>query len=87
VPEASGGIAPAPRTRSQRVLRFGEREEISRGLAAGDSLRAIAMRLNRAVSTVSQEVARHGGRMRYLATQPIEGRVVGRSLTRYRGIL
>jgi hypothetical protein len=35
--EVSGGIAPLPRTRSERVLRFGEREEISRGLAAGDS--------------------------------------------------
>jgi IS30 family transposase len=65
--EASGGIAPAPRVRSQRVLRFSEREEISRGLAAGDSLRAIARRLSRAVSTVSQEVARHGGRRRYRA--------------------
>jgi hypothetical protein len=65
--EASGGIAPVPRTRSQRVLRFGEREEISRGLAAGDSFRVIATRLNRAVSTVSQEVARHGGRRRYRA--------------------
>jgi IS30 family transposase len=65
--EASGGIAPMPRRRSQRVLRFGEREEISRGLAAGDSLRVIARRLNRAVSTVSQEVARHGGRTGYRA--------------------
>jgi IS30 family transposase len=65
--EASGGIAPVPRTRSQRVLRFGEREEISRGLAAGDSFRVIARRLDRAVSTVSQEVARHGGRRRYRA--------------------
>ena len=65
--EASGGIAPAPRIRSQRVLRFGEREEISRGLAAGDSFRVIARRLNRAVSTVSQEVARHGGRRKYRA--------------------
>jgi IS30 family transposase len=65
--EASGGIAPVPRTRSQKVLRFGEREEISRGLAAGDSFRLIARRLNRAVSTVSQEVARHGGRRRYRA--------------------
>jgi IS30 family transposase len=65
--EASGGIAPVPRTRSQRVLRFGEREEISRGLAAGDSLRRIARQLNRAVSTVSQEVARHGGRRQYRA--------------------
>ena len=42
--EASGGIAPMPRRRSQRVLRFGEREEISRGLAAGNSLRVIARR-------------------------------------------
>jgi IS30 family transposase len=65
--EASGGIAPVPKTRSERVLRFGEREEISRGLAAGDSLRAIASRLNRAASTISQEVARHGGRRRYRA--------------------
>jgi IS30 family transposase len=66
---ASGGIAPAPRTRAQRVLRFGEREEISRGLAAGDSFRVIARRLDRAVSTVSQEVARHGGRRSYRAAQ------------------
>jgi DNA-binding CsgD family transcriptional regulator len=65
--EASGGIAPVPRTRSQKVLRFCEREEISRGLAAGDSFRVIARRLNRAVSTVSQEVGRHGGRRRYRA--------------------
>jgi IS30 family transposase len=47
--EATGGIAPVPRTRSQRVLRFGEREEISRGLAAGDSFRVIARRLDRAL--------------------------------------
>src|SRR6202142_2204107 len=65
--EASGGIAPVPRTRSPRVLSPGEGEEISGGLAAGDSLRRIARQLNRAVSTVSQEVARHGGRGRYRA--------------------
>jgi IS30 family transposase len=65
--EASGGIAPVPRTRSPRVLKFGEREEISRGLAAGDSFRAIARRLDRAVSTISQEVSRHGGRRQYRA--------------------
>jgi IS30 family transposase len=65
--EATGGIAPGPRTRSPRALRFGEREDISRGLAAGDSLRSIAKRLNRAVSTISQEVARHGGRGHYRA--------------------
>lgn len=67
--EASGGIAPVPRRRAQRVLRFGEREEISRGLAAGDSFHIIARRLNRAVSTVSQEVARHGGRRRNRVAQ------------------
>jgi IS30 family transposase len=67
--EATGGIAPAQRRRSPTVLSFGEREEISRGVAAGDTFRAIARSLNRAVSTVSQEVARHGGRRRYRAAQ------------------
>src|ERR1700730_12194201 len=57
-----GGIAPPLRSRSPRVLSFGEREEISRGIAAGETFRAIARRLDRAVSTVSQEVARHGAR-------------------------
>jgi len=60
--EASGGIAPVPRVRSQKVSKFGEREEISR------AFRAIARGLlSRSVSTVSQEVARHGGRGRYRA--------------------
>jgi IS30 family transposase len=67
--EATGGIAPAPRNRSSKVLSFCEREEISRGMAAGDSYRAIARCLRRAVSTVSQEVARHGGRAGYRATE------------------
>src|SRR6267378_3568827 len=67
--EATGGIAPAQRSRSPRVLSFGEREEISRGMAAGDTFRAIARRLNRAVSTISQEVARHGGPGHYRAAQ------------------
>jgi len=67
--EAVGGIAPAQRSRSLRVLSFGEREEISRGIAAGDTFRAIARGLNRAVSTISQEVARHGGRGQYRAAQ------------------
>lgn len=65
--QASGGIAPARRRRSSRVLSFGEREEISRGLAAGHSFRCIAKKVNRAVSTVSQEVGRHGGREGYRA--------------------
>jgi IS30 family transposase len=67
--EATGGIAPARRSRSPRVLSFIEREEISRGIAAGEAFRAIARKLTRAVSTVSQEVARHGGRRHYRATQ------------------
>jgi IS30 family transposase len=67
--EATGGIAPPRRSRSPRVLSFGEREEISRGVAADETFRAIGRRLNRAVSTVSQEVARHGGRRDYRATQ------------------
>lgn len=65
--QANGGIAPARRSRSSRVLSFSEREEISRGVAAGCTFRAIARGLHRAVSTVSQEVARHGGRLLYRA--------------------
>src|SRR3954447_8337899 len=52
-----GGIRPDPRHRSPGRLSFAEREEISRGLAAGLSLRAIAAGLGRSSSTVSREVA------------------------------
>jgi IS30 family transposase len=65
--ETTGGIAPDQRSRSAKVLSFHEREEISRGVAVGDSFRAIARNLKRAVSTVSQEVGRHGGRRDYRA--------------------
>jgi IS30 family transposase len=65
--QTNGGITPARRSRSSRVLSFSEREEISRGVAAGCTFRAIARGLHRAVSTVSQEVARHGGRPLYRA--------------------
>ena len=61
-----GGIAPAGRIRAV-VLKMPEREEISRGLSSGESVRSIAKRLGRAPSTVSREVARHGGRARYRA--------------------
>lgn len=67
--QATGGIAPAQRSRSPRALSFREREEISRGIAAGSTFRTIARSLNRAVSTVSQEVGRHGGRGCYRAVQ------------------
>lgn len=67
--QAAGGIAPLPRTRSLRVLSFREREKISRRIAAGESFRAIARSLDRAVPTTSQEVGRHGGRGRYRAAE------------------
>jgi IS30 family transposase len=62
---ASGGYSPRERTRSERHLTRADREEITRGLAAGDSLRAIASRLDRSPSTMSREVSRNGGRERY----------------------
>ena len=49
-----GGIRPAPRRRSRRVLTLAEREEISRGLARGASLRSIAASLGRAASTLEE---------------------------------
>jgi hypothetical protein len=65
----TGGIAPAERRRSWRVLSLVEREEVSRGIAAGYTIRTIARELNRAASTVSQEVSRHGGRELYRAAE------------------
>ena len=65
--ERCGGIRPVPRKRSPGRLSLAEREEISRGLAAGLSLRTIAVGLERAPSTVSREVTAHGGRRRYRA--------------------
>ena len=62
-----GGVAPVPRRRSRLALTESEREEISRGLAREESLRAIAHRLRRAPSTVSREIQRNGGAGRYRA--------------------
>ncbi|WP_370465436.1 helix-turn-helix domain-containing protein [Nocardia sp. CS682] len=62
-----GGVRPIPRHRGRLRLSLAEREEISRGLAAGDSLRGIARRLGRAPSTISREVAGRGGRFAYRA--------------------
>ena len=62
-----GGIPPAARRRSPLSLTLAEREDISRGIASGSSLREIASRLDRATSTVSREVSRHGGRPVYRA--------------------
>ena len=66
-----GGIAPAVRRRSPRALTLAEREDISRGIAGGGSIRAIARGLGRAPSTVSREIARHGGRASYRPVKPI----------------
>lgn len=63
----AGGMPERPRHRSSRALSLEQREEISRGLVAGESLRSIAERIDRAPSTVSREVARNGGRQRYRA--------------------
>jgi len=64
-----GGIMPAARRRAPQTLSSAEREEISRAVAAGASLRAIAEALKRAPSTISREVKRHGGRVRYRAAR------------------
>lgn len=64
---AHGGIAPPPRVRADRVLAVEERQEILCGLAAGESLRSLARRLERSASTISREVARNGGRDAYRA--------------------
>src|SRR5262245_65892051 len=64
-----GGIAPPARRRSRRVLTLAEREDISRGIASGCSMRVIAQGLSRALSTVSREIARHGGRAQYRANE------------------
>jgi IS30 family transposase len=64
----TGGIRPlTPTVWSDSRLSLADREEISRGLAAGESFRAIACRLERAPSTISREVAANGGRSRYRA--------------------
>jgi IS30 family transposase len=63
----TGGVARRGQVRAALRLSVEEREEVSRGVLAGESLRAIAQRLGRAPSTVSREVARVGGRARYRA--------------------
>ncbi len=65
----NGGIAPAPRRRAAVALWLEEREEISRGIAAGRSIRRIAQGLGRPPSTVSREVRRNGGGGAYRASE------------------
>ena len=70
--EAPGGISPPERRRRRRVLTLAERDEISRGLASGESLRAIAARLGRSGPAVCREVNRNGGSRRYRAAEAEE---------------
>jgi len=62
-----GGFAPRPRVRDIRSLDLHEREEISRGIASGSTMREIARALRRAPSSISRELRRNGGRERYRA--------------------
>src|SRR6476469_561985 len=66
---ASGGIRPADRHRAEVALSLAEREEISRSVVAGRSIRTIAALLGRAPSTVSREIKRNGGQECYRASQ------------------
>lgn len=68
-----GGYSPPVRKRSERALSLAAREEISRGIAAGLSIRNIFGLLRRAPSTVSREIKRHGGLERYRAVDADEG--------------
>ena len=74
----TGGVQQHPPRRSARCFTLAEREEISRGVAAGESCRQLAVRLGRAPSTVSRELARNGGRHRYRA-QAADAAAFGRA--------
>lgn len=63
--QRAGGVAPRSRCRAARHLDAAEREEISRGLVAGTSIRAIARQLGRSASSISREIARNGGAQAY----------------------
>ena len=65
----TGGIRPPAKRRSRLALTLAEREEISRGMAAQQSMRSIAKRLGRSPSTVSREINRNGSVNDYRAAQ------------------
>ena len=65
----TGGIRPLARRRSALALKLSEREEISRGVMAGRSMRTMARALGRAPSTVSREIRRNGGCQSYRASE------------------
>jgi len=82
----TGGIRPAPRCRSRLALTLAEREEISRAVVAGYSIRSMATSLDRAPSTISREIKRNGGSGCYRASQaeqaawPLLGNQLRRSM-------
>ena len=65
----SGGICPTERHRSSSALTLTEREEITRGVVAGGSIRSMAASLGRAPSTISREIRRNGGPGGYRASR------------------
>jgi IS30 family transposase len=65
----TGGIRPTQRRRSRLALTLAEREEVSRGVMAGHSVRSLAAKLGRAPSTISREIRRNGGQGCYRASQ------------------
>jgi IS30 family transposase len=68
----TGGFRPAQRSRAAIALTLAEREEISRAMVSGESIRSIATRLGRAPSTISREIKRNGGCDGYRANQANE---------------
>jgi IS30 family transposase len=75
----TGGIRPLDRHRCSTALSLREREEISRAVVIGESIRSIAARLGRAPSTVSRELKRNGGQEGYRAADA-EGAAWDRAL-------
>jgi len=69
VVKAYGGVVPAERSRATRVLSLFDREEISRGLPQGQSIRTIAAQIGRVPSTVSWEIGRHAAYVKYRAVR------------------
>jgi len=83
----TGSIRPPHKKCSRLALTLSEREEISSGVVAGQSIRSIAVSLARAASTVSREIRRNGGRRRYPASQADQAawdRAQRRSTVRWR---
>jgi IS30 family transposase len=64
-----GGIRPPVRRRASWALSLEEREEISRSIVTGNSIRSIAISLGRAPSTISREIRRNGGQYSYRANR------------------